>query len=30
MKEEIPIFFTVDNSYVPYLSCAIKSIIENS
>lgn len=30
MKKEIPIFFTIDNSYAPYVSCAIQSIAENS
>ena len=32
MKEnkQIPIFFTIDNQYAPYASCAITSIIENS
>ena len=30
MKKEIPIFFTIDNSYAPYISVAIKSIIENA
>ncbi len=30
IKKEIPIFFTIDNSYAPYISVAIKSIIENS
>lgn len=29
-KKEIPIFFTIDNSYAPYVSCAILSMIENS
>jgi len=29
-KKEIPIFFTIDNSYAPYISVAIKSIIENA
>lgn len=29
MKREIPIFFTIDGSYVPYLATSIKSIIEN-
>ncbi len=29
-KKEIPIFFTIDNSYAPYVSVAIKSIIENA
>lgn len=30
MKKEIPIFFTIDNNYAPYLSVAIQSIIENA
>lgn len=30
MKKEIPIFFTIDDSYVPYISVAIKSITENA
>lgn len=30
MKKEIPIFFAIDNSYVPFVSVAIKSISENS
>ena len=29
-KKEIPIFFTIDNSYAPYLGVAIKSIIQNA
>ena len=29
-KKQIPIFFTIDNKYAPYLSTAISSIIENS
>ncbi len=29
-KKEIPIFFTIDNGYAPYISVAIKSIIENA
>lgn len=29
-KKEIPIFFTIDNGYVPFTSTAIQSIIENS
>lgn len=28
--KEIPIFFTIDNKYVPYVSVAIQSIIENA
>ena len=30
MKNEIPIFFTIDDTYAPYLIVAIKSIIENA
>jgi len=30
MKKEIPIFFAIDNSYIPFVSVAIKSISENS
>lgn len=30
LKKEIPIFFTIDDSYAPYLGVAIKSIIENA
>lgn len=30
MKKEIPIFFAIDSSYVPFVSVAIKSISENS
>lgn len=30
MKKEIPIFFTIDNKYAPYVSVAIASIIENA
>lgn len=29
-KKEIPIFFTIDNSYAPYVSPAILSMMENS
>lgn len=29
-KKEIPIFFTIDNGYAPYISVAIQSIIENA
>lgn len=29
-KNQIPIFFTIDNKYAPFASCAITSIIENS
>ena len=29
-KTNIPIFFTIDDSYAPYASCAISSMIENS
>lgn len=30
MEKEIPIFFTIDDKYAPYISVAIKSIIENA
>lgn len=30
MEKEIPIFFAIDNSYVPIVSVAIKSIAQNS
>lgn len=30
MKKHIPIFFTIDNNYAPYISVAIKSMIENA
>lgn len=30
MKSKIPIFFTIDDNYVPFVSVAIKSIIENA
>ena len=30
MKKQIPIFFTIDDKYAPYVACAITSIIENS
>ena len=30
LKHEIPIFFTADNGYVPYLAVAIKSLTENA
>ena len=30
MNNVIPIFFTIDDQYAPYLSCAITSIIQNS
>ena len=29
-QDEIPIFFTVDESYAPYLDCAIRSMMENA
>ena len=29
-NKEIPIFFTIDNTYAPYVTVAIKSIIENA
>lgn len=30
IKKEIPIFFTIDDGYAPYISVAIKSIIQNA
>ena len=30
MKTTIPIFFTIDKDYAPYLSVAIASLIENA
>lgn len=30
MKKEIPIFFTIDDKYAPYVSVAIASIIDNA
>ena len=30
LKKEIPIFFTIDDNYAPYLSVAINSLIENA
>ena len=30
MKKQIPIFFTIDDGYAPYVACAITSIIQNS
>ena len=30
MKEIIPIFFTIDKDYAPYLSVAIASLIDNA
>ncbi|MCD8160416.1 MAG: glycosyltransferase family 8 protein [Clostridiales bacterium] len=29
-QDEIPIFFTVDERYAPYLDCAIRSMMENA
>ncbi|MCC8064427.1 MAG: glycosyltransferase family 8 protein [Clostridiales bacterium] len=29
-QDKIPIFFTVDESYAPYLDCAIRSMMENA
>ncbi|MCD7830593.1 MAG: hypothetical protein LUG58_09190, partial [Clostridiales bacterium] len=29
-QDEIPIFFTVDESYAPYLDCAIRSMMERA
>ncbi|MCD7738888.1 MAG: glycosyltransferase family 8 protein [Lachnospiraceae bacterium] len=28
--KEIPVFFTVDDDYVPYLDCALRSMMENA
>ncbi len=30
MKKEIPVFFTTDDNYIPYLDTAIASLIENA
>ncbi|MGX5377216.1 glycosyltransferase family 8 protein [Ligilactobacillus sp. LYQ135] len=30
IKQEIPVFFTVDNNFTPYLTVAIQSLIENA
>ena len=30
MNKEIPIFFSIDNSYAPYLAVALNSAIKNS
>ena len=30
MKQEIPIFFAVDNAYIPFLAVSINSLIKNS
>ncbi|MCD8125810.1 MAG: glycosyltransferase family 8 protein [Lachnospiraceae bacterium] len=29
-RKEIPVFFTVDESYAPYLDCALRSLMENA
>ena len=29
-EEKIPIFFTVDDAYVPFLAVALQSLIDNS
>ena len=30
MKTEIPIFFSTDDNYIPYLDVAVSSLIENA
>ena len=30
MNKEIPIFFTIDNSYAPFLAVALNSAIKNA
>ncbi len=30
MKQEIPIFFSTDDNYIPYLDVAVRSLIENA
>ena len=30
MNREIPIFFSTDDNYIPYLDVAIRSLIENA
>jgi lipopolysaccharide biosynthesis glycosyltransferase len=30
IKNLIPVFFTIDNSYAPYLDCAVRSMVENA
>ena len=30
MNREIPIFFTIDNSYAPFLAVALNSAVKNS
>ena len=30
MKKEIPVFFTADNGYAPYLAVAIHSLVKNA
>ena len=29
-KNEIPVFFTTDDNYIPYLDIAVSSLIENA
>ena len=30
MNKEIPVFFAVDNRYIPFLGVALKSLIDNT
>ena len=30
MNKEIPVFFAVDNGYIPFLSVALRSLIDNT
>ena len=30
MKREIPIFFTIDNAYAPFLAVALNSAVKNA
>ena len=30
MNKEIPVFFAVDNGYIPFLGVALSSLIENT
>lgn len=30
MNKEIPVFFAVDNGYIPFLGVALKSLIDNT
>ena len=30
MNKEIPVFFTIDNSYAPFLAVALNSMIKNA